>query len=317
MTPLCIYLPVASTTKKSFSFWDFIGFGLIKSSDAVRGVKSFVSPQSGGCNTQDTVYLRSVKEIVYYSSLTDGVAGGAMAAAPSNSAVKSLGLGTIIASVGKLAVEIHMAQSIAQLAGLDPFDESVRAMVYLALAADSPSSDYALTARDIFKVKSRGIASKVSMEALRFLERETALVLITKGTGRIIGQGAFPSMPVVRNIFAFSRDVLNMNSVGDVLKYVFCPGQNSEPLSVEDDNLESPSDHDRNGAAEDVSINENHDGAVEDEEADEHDKNESYVEQTAGDNRPLGGGQKAFNTPQGVNQVEQQKAAGEQKRQDL
>ncbi|KAF9096874.1 hypothetical protein BGX29_008401 [Mortierella sp. GBA35] len=174
----------------SSSFWDFLECGLFKSSEAIKSVKSLVNPSETGCETTDAAYLRGVDEVVYYSALSDGVAGGALAAAPGDSAVKSLDLGTIIASVGKLAIELHMAQAVARLADLNPADDIVRTMIYLALEADS--------------------AQPVRQDP----------PLSVKVVG---GRERFSGIPVLRNLFAFSSDVLSANDLGEVVKFVFCP----------------------------------------------------------------------------------------------
>ncbi|KAF9320383.1 hypothetical protein BG003_006370 [Podila horticola] len=225
-----IHLPV--TNKANFdgsgkaspaSVWDYIGFGLIKSSDAVRNVRNVITP-SGTCETTDTSYLKGVEEVVYYSSLTDGLAGGTLAASPPTSTVKSLGLFRVVSAIGKLAIELHMAQGVAQLAELDPNEERVRAMVYLALTADNPLSTQAQTAREIHNLITRNMGEKIPDTALKAVEEQAALILITKGAGRGDGgHGFLSSIPVVSNIFAFSSDVLGARSVGDVLKFVFCP----------------------------------------------------------------------------------------------
>ncbi|KAG0033024.1 hypothetical protein BGZ81_009581 [Podila clonocystis] len=227
-----IHLPV--TNKANFgnngggkarpaSVWDYIGFGLIKSSDAVRNVRNVITPE-GTCETTDTSYLKGVEEVVYYSSLSDGLAGGTLAASPPTSTLKSLGLFRLVSAIGKLAIELHMAQGVAQLAELDPNEERVRAMVYLALTAENPLSTQAQTAREINNLVTRNMGEKIPDSALKAVEEQAALVLITKGSGRgESGHGFLSSIPVLSNIFAFSSDVLGARNVGDVLKFVFCP----------------------------------------------------------------------------------------------
>ncbi|KAG0377899.1 hypothetical protein BGX24_005224 [Mortierella sp. AD032] len=212
-------------TKSGGGFWDFLGYGLVKSSEAIRGVKSLVGPSSASCETTDEAYLRGVDEVVYFSSLTDGIAGGTLAAAPIDSAVKSLGLGTIIASVGKLAIELHMAQAVARLADLNPTEDIVRAMIYLTLEANTPHDETAQTARDLFNMKRRNLLSKIPFKALKSLEDSSALALMTKGAGHSSkgGPRLFSGIPVLRNLFAFSSDVLSANDLGEVVKFVFCP----------------------------------------------------------------------------------------------
>ncbi|KAG0292199.1 hypothetical protein BGZ96_004433 [Linnemannia gamsii] len=190
------------TKAKAGSFWDFLGFGLVKTSEAVKGVKSLVSPPSFTCETTDEAYLRGVDETVYYSSLTDGLAGGTLDAAPFNSAVKSLGLGTIIASVGRLAIELHMAQAVARLADLNPAEDAVRTMIYLALQAATPHDETAQAARDLFNIKRRNLVSRVPFGALKSLEDSSALALLTQGAGHSSGGGPklFSGIPVLRNL---------------------------------------------------------------------------------------------------------------------
>ncbi|KAF9918822.1 hypothetical protein BX616_005436 [Lobosporangium transversale] len=208
-------------------FWRWIGSGLIKSSDVVKNIKSVVSP-ANQCVTDNEAYLDGAEEAIYYSSLADGLVGGAPVAMPNDPTANSLSLGTIVTSVGKLAIEIHMAQSVARSADLNPNDEAVRAMVYLGLAADSLVSDYALTAKDLLKLKSHKLIKKVPDSATQALEQQAAIVLVTKGAGRVDGQRSFPQIPMIRNLFAFSNGVLNASKVGDVLKNVFCPVKNDE-----------------------------------------------------------------------------------------
>ncbi|KAG0207762.1 hypothetical protein BGX33_006656 [Mortierella sp. NVP41] len=184
----------------SSSFWDFLGCGLVKSSEAIKSVKSLVNPSATGCETTDAAYLRGVDEVVYYSALSDGVAGGTLAAAPGDSAVKSLGLGTIIASVGKLAIELHMVQAVARLADLNPADDIVRTMIYLALEADSAQP-----------------VGQDSPWSVKVVGGREGAGQATGGPRRLSG------IPVLRNLFAFSSDVLSANDLGEVVKFVFCP----------------------------------------------------------------------------------------------
>lgn len=226
-----------TNTKSGGSFWDFLGFGLVKSSEALKGVKSLVSPPSFTCETSDEAYLRGVDETVYYSSLTDGLAGGTLAAAPPDSAVKSLGLGTIIASIGKLAIELHMAQAVARLADLNPAEDAVRTMIYLTLQAATPHDQMAQMARDLFNIKRLNLLSRVPMSSLKSLEDSGALALLTQGAGHPSGGGSggprlFSGIPVLRNLFAFSSDVLSSNALGEVVKFVFCPEADALPAVV-------------------------------------------------------------------------------------
>ncbi|KAK5808585.1 hypothetical protein F5H01DRAFT_352397 [Linnemannia elongata] len=208
------------------SLWEYLGFGLIKSSETVKKAKGIVTPRAV-CETTDTAYLKGVEDVVYYSSLTHGLAGGALISAPADSPVQSLDLKTIVGAVGKLAIEVQMAQSVARLAELNPSDLPVRALTYLALTADSPTSTSAQNARDIHNLIDRGLANEIPESLLRSLINQAASVLVTKGAGEAgESPSVFESIPVVRNLFAFSSDVLSANNLGDVLKYVFCPDSN-------------------------------------------------------------------------------------------
>ncbi|KAG0314781.1 hypothetical protein BGZ97_008960, partial [Linnemannia gamsii] len=199
------------------SLWEYLGFGLMKSSETVKKAKGIVSPRAV-CETTDTAYLKGVEDVVYYSSLTHGLAGGALISAPADSPVQSLDLKTIVASVGKLAIEIQMAQSVARLAELNPSDLQVRALTYLALTADAPTSDAAQNARDIHNLIDRGLANEIPESVLQTLINQAALVLVTKGAGEAgDSPSIFETIPVVRNLFAFSSDVLSANNLGDVL----------------------------------------------------------------------------------------------------
>ncbi|KAG0311690.1 hypothetical protein BGZ97_011690 [Linnemannia gamsii] len=178
-----------TNTKSGGSFWDFLGFGLVKSSEALKGVKSLVSPPSFTCETSDEAYLRGVDETVYYSSLTDGLAGGTLAAAPPDS------------------------------------------------AAATPHDQMAQMARDLFNIKRLNLLSRVPMSSLKSLEDSGALALLTQGAGHPSGGGSggprlFSGIPVLRNLFAFSSDVLSSNALGEVVKFVFCPEADALPAVV-------------------------------------------------------------------------------------
>ncbi|KAF9900181.1 hypothetical protein EC991_007798 [Linnemannia zychae] len=219
----------------SSPLWEYLGFGLIKSSETVKKAKGIVTPRAV-CETTDTAYLKGVDDVVYYSSLTHGLAGGALVSAPADSPVQSLDLKTIVGAVGKLAIEIQMAQSVARLADLNPSDPQVRALTFLALTADSPTAPSAQNARDIHNLIDRGLANDIPESVIQSLVNQAALVLVTKGAGETgESPSIFESIPVVRNLFAFSSDVLSANNLGDVLKYVFCPesSQVTEPAKAE------------------------------------------------------------------------------------
>ncbi|KAG0278928.1 hypothetical protein BGZ95_002773 [Linnemannia exigua] len=219
----------------SSTLWQYLGFGLIKSSETVKKAKGIVTPRAV-CETTDTAYLKGVEDVVYYSSLTHGLAGGALTSAPAESPVQSLDLKTIVGAVGKLAIEVHMAQSVARLSGLNPSDPQVRALTYLALTADSPTAPSAQNARDIHNLIDRGLASEIPESVVQSYISQSALILVTRGAGEAgESPSIFRSIPVVSNLFAFSSDVLSANNMGDVLKYVFCPesSQATEPAKVE------------------------------------------------------------------------------------
>jgi hypothetical protein len=224
-----------TTSSPPSPLWEYLGLGLIKSSETVKMAKGIVTPRAV-CETTDTAYLKGVEDVVYYSSLTRGLAGGALVSAPANSPIQSLDLKAIVGAVGKLAIEVQMAQSVARLADLNPSDLPVRALTYLALTADSPTSPSAQNARDIHNLIDRGLANEIPESVLRTLINQAALVLVTKGAGEAgESPSVFESIPVVRNIFSFSSDVLSANNLGDVLKYVFCPDSNqgTEPAEAE------------------------------------------------------------------------------------
>ncbi|KAF9331630.1 hypothetical protein BG006_005514, partial [Podila minutissima] len=228
--------PEAEAPKKDIvsNIWDVLGFSLMKSQDTVRMAKAMIG-SSNVCETTDTAYLKGVEEIVYYSSLTHGLAGGALAIAPQDSPPKSLDLKTIISSVGKLAVEIQMAQSVARLAGLNPADPLVRAITFLSLSADSPSAQDAQTARDLHNLINNGVAELIPESVILALSDQAALTLITRGAGQSSVGSAFEAVPVLRNVFAFSNEVLNANNIGDVVKFVFCPQSSRvEPAEPEE-----------------------------------------------------------------------------------
>ncbi|KAF9995628.1 hypothetical protein BGZ80_010863 [Entomortierella chlamydospora] len=207
----------------SSSLWDILGFSLIKSSDTARKAKNIVS-SSNICETTNTEYLKGVDDVVYYSSLAQGLAGGALVSASPDSAIKSPELQTMVSSVSKLAVAIQMAQSVARLAGLDPSEPQVRTMTLLALTSDNALSPSAMNARDINNLVNKKLDGEIPSGVLQTFADQAAFVLITKGpSSNNLGSAVFSNVPIFRNIMAFSSEVLNANDMGDVLKFVFCP----------------------------------------------------------------------------------------------
>ncbi|KAF9389483.1 hypothetical protein CPC16_005779 [Podila verticillata] len=205
---------IPATTKETYA-------ARIQAQAAAKAPKAVAEPKAEPKAAE--LKKEGVEEIVYYSSLTHGLAGGALANAPNDSPLKSLDLKTIISSVGKLAVEIQMAQSVARLADLNPADPLVRAITFLSLSADSPSSQDAQIARDLHNLVNQSLADLIPASVVRVLSEQAALILITRGAGQSTTASAFESVPVLRNVFAFSNEVLNANNIGDVVKFVFCP----------------------------------------------------------------------------------------------
>ncbi|KAK3828108.1 MAG: hypothetical protein J3Q66DRAFT_363274 [Benniella sp.] len=320
-----------STSKRPFSFWDWLGFGLIKSSDMIKGINSVVASLDGmapeGCETQDTAYLKGVQEVVYYSSLTDGLAGSTMVtmapttgsatntgSSSSNAAVINKAKSSLSLGWGTILVEIHMAQSVARLADLNPLDDHVRVMILLALAAGSVQSEDAQVARDMFVMKSLGFANRVPDTVLKALEQKAAAVLITKGAGRgtgsgagandggLLGQSPVPNVPVLKNLFTFSRDVLSANQLGETLKFVFCPGQPNEPLDPvnEDNGLDTAvtkareEEEDKEQAMSGDDDEEKEYDEDDDEDEDENEEAQENEATTDAKDRPAGVEQKAF-----------------------
>jgi len=213
---------------------DILGFGLMKSSDGVRTVKGIVTPRAI-CETTDTAYLTGVDDVVYHSSLTHGIADGALLSAPADSAVKSLDIQGIVASISKLAIELQMSQSVARLASKTLTDPAVRAMSYLAIAADSPTATDAQIAREINNLMQANRRDDIPESVLRMFTEQAAQELVTGKSHQAGAPSLLSSIPIVRNIVAFSSSVLSSNNIGDNLKYVFCPesSQATKPPKAE------------------------------------------------------------------------------------
>ncbi|KAF9920010.1 hypothetical protein FBU30_010267 [Linnemannia zychae] len=207
----------------SSAVWEYFSFGLTKSSDAVKKAKGIVTPRAV-CETTDTAYLKGVDDVVYYGSLTNGLAAGALVSAPLDSPVQSSDIKAIVHTVGRLAIELQMAQSVARLAERNPSDLPVRAMIYLALVSDTTSSSMAQNARDLQNLIENGLAKEIPESVLISLINQAALAMVNKSVNEDdSGSSVFGAIPIVRNILAFSSDVLSANNIGDILKYVFCP----------------------------------------------------------------------------------------------
>ncbi|KAG0250579.1 hypothetical protein DFQ27_009337 [Actinomortierella ambigua] len=220
--------------------WDFFGASLVKAADFFKKAKGIVAP-SPVCETSNHDYIKGAEQVIYYSSLTHGLAGGLLVSAPKDSTVNSLDFKDIVEAVGKLAIEAQMAQNIARLAGLDPKDDLVRLITYLGLAAVSTDSELALSARDVYALIKQDLGSRIPASVVTSLANQAALVLVTKGAGEQGNSLSAENAPILRNIVAFSSDVLSANSIGDTLKYVFCPEmQENEKTSTLSDQEEAP-----------------------------------------------------------------------------
>ncbi|KAF9941476.1 hypothetical protein BGZ65_003146 [Modicella reniformis] len=224
-----------NNNKASSSMWDILSAGLIKSSNTIKTVKGVIVPLNA-CETTDTAYLKGVNDLVYYSSLTHGFAGDALISAPDNSVVKSSDLQIIVGAIGKLAIEIHMAQNVARLADLNPTEIPVRTMVYLALTSESSTFHSVQMAREIHNLLDQGVgAGDIPTAVLRSLREQASFQIVTQSARDGLGTGPriLNSIPFVRNLFAFSTEVLKANNLGDLVKYVFCPKDSSSSLAEE------------------------------------------------------------------------------------
>ncbi|KAF9974563.1 hypothetical protein BGZ73_001998, partial [Actinomortierella ambigua] len=204
------------------NLWDFLGASLVKTADFFKKAKGVVAP-TPTCETSNEEYSKGAEEVIYYSSLTHGLAGGLLASAPQDAPVKSVDLKDIVEAVGRLAIETQMAQNIARLSGLDPKENAVRLITLLGLAAVGPDSEMALAARDIYAMIKQGISDRIPAAVSKALSDQAAYILITKGAGERGNSLSAENAPILRNVVAFSSDVLAANGIGDTLKYVFCP----------------------------------------------------------------------------------------------
>ncbi|KAF9578618.1 hypothetical protein BGW38_005494 [Lunasporangiospora selenospora] len=204
--------------------WEFLGLGLITSSNTVKKAKGIVVAPAQICETTNTDYLKRVDDLVYFSSMTHGLANGVILSEPVELLIQSSEeLRTILASIGKLAIDLQLSQNIARVAELNPKDTVVRTMTYLALAAESVDSPMAQMARDLNNLIRAGHAEEIPETILKSLQDEAAMILVTKGAGAKTGHSFLESIPLLRNVMTFSSEVLNANNIGDVLKYIFCP----------------------------------------------------------------------------------------------
>ncbi|KAG0228427.1 hypothetical protein BGW42_002219 [Actinomortierella wolfii] len=212
---------------KKGNLWDILGISLVKTADVFKKAKGVVIP-TAVCETTNTDYLKGVESVVHYSSLTHGLAGGLLVSASSDAAVKSPDLKDLVEAVGKLAIEMQMAQNIARLAGLKPEEDVVRLMTLLGLAAVNSSSLMAHSARDVFALIKHGLESRIPPTVITSLVDQAAIILITKGAGEQGNSLSAEDAPILRNVVAFSSDVLAANNIGETLKYVFCPDSTSD-----------------------------------------------------------------------------------------
>jgi hypothetical protein len=199
------------------------GSSMVASTVHSAGVSSSWLPV---CDT-DQAYVNAADRLIFYNTL----AAGLQALSPdlykeyAKEGAQDDAAERVIKHVSRLSIQLHMLQSIARVAQLDPNDAAVKTMIYLCTLGDSATTSLSQTAKQIGEAVGSKVPNVIPHKVLDSVNRKVALELIERSTkdesnaAVKLGQ----KVPGVRNIFDFVVDASSTWGIGKVAKIAFCP----------------------------------------------------------------------------------------------
>lgn len=205
------------------------GSSIVASSAHSAGVSSTWLPV---CDT-DPTYVNAADRLIFFNTL----AAGLQALSPdlykayTNASEET----KVINYVSRLSIQLHMLQSIAKAAHLDPKDDAVKTMIYLCTLGDEATTTLSQTAKQIGEAVGSKLPNVIPQKVLDSINRKVANELIERSVKEdnrsVVKLGQ--KVPGFRNIFDFVVDASSTWSIGKVAKIAFCPLPGSNPLPIE------------------------------------------------------------------------------------
>ncbi|GAB5587775.1 hypothetical protein Unana1_02675 [Umbelopsis nana] len=178
------------------------------------------------CDT-DQAYVNAADRLIFFNTL----AAGLQALSPdlykayTSSNETELAEARVIQHVSRLSIQLHMLQSIAKAAHLDPTDDAVKTMIYLCTLGDDATTALSKTAKQIGEAVGSKLPNVIPRKVLDSINRKVANELIDRSTkgenNKVVKLGQ--NVPGVRNIFEFVIDASSTWGIGKVAKVAFCP----------------------------------------------------------------------------------------------
>ncbi|KAJ2960603.1 hypothetical protein NQZ79_g4056 [Umbelopsis isabellina] len=178
------------------------------------------------CDT-DQGYVNAADRLIFYNTL----AAGLQALSPdlykeyAKEGPQDDAEERVIKHISRLSIQLHMLQSIAKVAHLDPNDAAVKTMIYLCTLGDSATTSLSQTAKQIGEAVGSKVPNVIPHKVLDSVNRKVALELIARSTqedsNAVVKVGQ--KIPGVRNIFDFVVDASSTWGIGKVAKVAFCP----------------------------------------------------------------------------------------------
>ncbi|RUS32333.1 hypothetical protein BC938DRAFT_475694 [Jimgerdemannia flammicorona] len=182
------------------------------------------------CETFDVEYFHSADRTIFYNSLAAGLAGIAFSGSgtPGLPAIPgALPTPLLVNYVSTLSIQLHMLQSLAAAAHLDPSDDAVRTMIYLCLVADGASSSFGRAAKNMAELLAHHSVDQVPAQLIHRINRKVGTKLVRKFAVANKEKGALVTLggivPLIGKVVGFVVDAGTTWSIGKVGKYVFCP----------------------------------------------------------------------------------------------
>lgn len=215
--------PMRKTVTVPLTLAAVYGSSMVESTAHSAGVSSSWLPV---CDT-DPAYVNAADRLIFYNTL----AAGLQALSPdlykeyAKEGQQDDAEERVIKHVSRLSVQLHMLQSIAKVAQLDPNDAAVKTMIYLCTLGDSATTSLSQTAKQIGEAVGSKVPNVIPHKVLESVNRKVALELIARSaqedSNTVVKVGQ--RIPGVRNIFDFVVDASSTWGIGKVAKIAFCP----------------------------------------------------------------------------------------------
>ncbi|KAH8555457.1 hypothetical protein BGW37DRAFT_477282 [Umbelopsis sp. PMI_123] len=186
------------------------------------------------CDT-DPIYVNAADRLIFFNTLAAGFQALSPDLYKAYTNASEISEGKVIKYVSRLSIQLHMLQSIAKAAHLDPNDDAVKTMIYLCTLGDYATTALSQTAKQIGEAVSSKLPNVIPRKVLDGINRKVANELIERSVKEENGNVVKLSqkVPGIRNFFDFVVDASSTWSIGKVAKIAFCPLPGSNDRAVE------------------------------------------------------------------------------------